>query len=52
MVLLKWLILGLAIWLFYRLYLAPRALGGGEQSRMEKPAQPEEGEYVDYEEVD
>lgn len=52
MIILKWLILGLAIWLFYRLYLAPYALGEGEQPPMEKPSQPEEGEYADYEEVD
>jgi hypothetical protein len=52
MVLLKWLILGAAIWLFYRLYLMPNALAGKDPARMKEPSGPDEEEYVDYEEVE
>ncbi len=61
--LLKWLFTGAIIYLLYKYFFGPGALGSGreeqrqDQIRSEPPprqqqAGDEEGEYIDYEEVD
>ena len=60
--LLKWLFTSAIIYVLYKIFLGPNALGsGGRRSTNERitPEQPprkkpgaEEGEYIDYEEID
>ena len=61
--LLKWLFTSAIIYVLYKYFLGPNALGSGgeekhkeritpEQPPRQKPAGAEEGEYIDYEEID
>ncbi|MCO6475456.1 MAG: hypothetical protein J5I94_02490 [Phaeodactylibacter sp.] len=61
--LLKWLFTGLIIYALYKYFFGPNALGSGkneperrnidpEPPPRQQPAADEEGEYIDYEEVD
>ena len=61
--LLKWLFTGAIIYVLYKYLLGPNALGSGreehrkeritpEQPSRQKPDDKEEGEYIDYEEID
>ncbi len=61
--LLKWLFTGAIVYLLYKYFFGPNALGSGraEQRRdqvhqetpsQQKPTVREEDEYIDYEEVD
>ena len=48
----KYLLLGLIVFLFYRFFNPPKRLGPGKQKK-ELPAQEEDsGEYADYEEIE
>jgi len=54
--LLKWLIVSLIVYFIYRNYIAPPKISGGkdqqQQIRNEKDGTAEDGEYIDFEEVD
>lgn len=54
---LKWLIMGLVVYFIYRNFIAPPKIDKGksqdpQQLRNEPKATDEDGEYIDYEEVD
>jgi len=47
----KYLLLGLIIYAYYRFFLAPKRIADRDQREINDPEK-EDGEYIDYEEID
>ncbi|MCB9052988.1 MAG: hypothetical protein H6556_26420 [Lewinellaceae bacterium] len=61
--LLKWLFTGAIVYVLYKYFFGPNALGSGKEEQRRQPIHPEnppqkksspdeEGEFIDYEEID
>ncbi|MEN0002859.1 MAG: hypothetical protein AAF798_01900 [Bacteroidota bacterium] len=50
--LLKWLLVGGVIYFIYRFYIAPLAIEGQQPPSPGKDQKDDEGEFIDYEEVE
>lgn len=48
----KFLLLGLIIYAYYKFFLKPKRLNTRDQQQIDKHDEDDDGEYVDYEEVE